>query len=224
MMARPWGARKSRDRRVPVVYKVFSRALLAVIASLAFVGLAIPAIPAAAAGSVTSLTDCNQSIMTPGTYRLEADVTQGLLLPCFVIFANDVRLMLNGHTITEFGPADESGIEVFGSGSSILGPGTLSNWNFGIDLEGGRDSVRGVMASGNGFGIVPDSAGNSVRGNVLRGNLAGIVAEPGATGNTIIGNFAHGNVRVDLADVNPSCDSNMWRGNDFGTANQSCIH
>jgi hypothetical protein len=56
------------------------------------------------------------------------------------------------------------------------------------------------------------------------GNDFGIVAETGATDNTIIGNVATGNLTVDLFDGNPGCDGNVWRGNDFGTADISCIH
>jgi hypothetical protein len=43
------------------------------------------------------------------------------------------------------------------------------------------------------------------------------------TDNTIIGNFAHNSLGDDLSDANPNCDSKVCRGNDFRTANQSCI-
>jgi parallel beta-helix repeat protein len=73
------------------------------------------------------------------------------------------------------------------------------------------------------------SAGNDVRGNVVTDNAGGGIAAASqlGTGNTIIGNFAQDNTRFggfDLFDGNTNCDSNVWRGNDFGTANQFCIH
>jgi hypothetical protein len=56
--------------------------------------------------------------------------------------------------------------------------------------------------------------------------LSGRSAGDGA--DNAIGNYAHGNgtggVAKDLGDTHTNCDSNVWLGNDFGTANQSCIH
>jgi parallel beta-helix repeat protein len=115
---------------------------------------------------------------------------------------------------------------VFGASAKILGPGTVTSapHGSGIDLvEGGDGIVRGVTATGNEFGISIESAGNDVRGNVVTDNTETGIDVFGATDNTIIGNSATGN-GTDLKDSNPTCDSNVWRGNDFGTANQSCIH
>jgi parallel beta-helix repeat protein len=192
-------------------------ALLGVLGCLAAVGLALPS---TAAAKVTSLTSC-QTISSAGKYRLDADVTAPAT--CFVINAGGVTLGLNGHTVT--GSGTFFGIVVFGSGAKIVGPGTVSRFGTGIGIRGDDGSVRGVTATGNASnGIAVDGSGNDVRGNVTTDNSAfGIVAGGGPTGNTIIGNYAHGN-GADLADFNSNCDSNVWRGNDFGTANQSCIH
>jgi parallel beta-helix repeat protein len=194
-------------------------ALLGAFASLAAVGLAVQV---TAAATVTSLTSCGQ-ISSPGTYRLDANITaRGV--SCFAISASNVRLILNGHTITSTFGAD---LGIFpgsgGSGDQIVGPGTVTGFiTAGIVLGGGGGgSVRGVTASGNSIGILVGS-GNSVRGNVATDNGFGIVA--GSGGNTIIGNYAHGNFDDDLFDGNNACGSNVWRGNDFGTANESCIH
>jgi len=202
---------------------VFSRGgtLLGALAILAAAGVAIPA--TAAAGTVTSLTAC-QPITVPGTYRLDADVTGAG--SCFAIDANNVTLMLNGHTVTGT-PASgfPLGISAIGTGDKILGPGTVTGWgDDGIDLFG-SSSVRGVTVTGNFNGIEVQGAGNSVRGNTVTGNGGdGIYADGGTTGATIIGNTATGNGGVDLVDLSFECTSNVWRGNDFGTANQSCIH
>jgi parallel beta-helix repeat protein len=187
-------------------------ALLGVLASLAVVGFAIPAM---ASSPVMSLTNC-QTISASGTYRLDADITIRSEF-CFDITAKNVTLFLNGHTITGVRPVSVEGIAADGTGATIVGPGTVSGWQVGIFLDGGNGSVRGITANGNGSGIDIDSAGNDVRGNVTSGNNGGIVAEPGATGNTIIGNSATGN-GIDLHDANTNCDSNVWRGNDFTTS------
>ncbi|HVL99399.1 MAG TPA: carboxypeptidase-like regulatory domain-containing protein, partial [Egibacteraceae bacterium] len=41
--------------------------------------------------------------------------------------------------------------------------------------------------------------------------------------NTLHRNSGHGNARFDGADLNPNCDNNDWRDNDFGTVNQPCV-
>jgi parallel beta-helix repeat protein len=187
---------------------------------LAAVGLAIPATPASADG-ITSLTKC-QPITAAGTYRLDADVAARN--DCYPIGANGVTLLMDGHTIKGLSSFFTAGIRALGSGATILGPGTVTGWNDGILLLGGSGKVHGVSATGNGSGTAVDSAGNDVRGNTMDNFSYGIILGFGATGNTIIGNFAHGNGVVDLSDGNSNCDSNVWRGNDFGTANQSCIH
>lgn len=200
------------------------------LASVAAIGLAIPA---AAAAKVTSLTSCPVlGIFAPGTYRLDADVSKSFG-DCIDIFASGtVTLNLNGHSITsDMSPASSEGVVDFGGPVSIVGPGTISGWGeAGIHLLG-NSTVRGVTATGNSFGIEIRGPGDSVRGNVTTGNAdVGMVLDPGATGNTIIGNFAYGNggrfpgSGVDLFDSNANCDSNVWLGNDFGTANMSCIH
>jgi parallel beta-helix repeat protein len=201
-------------------------ALLSVLACLAAVGLVIPSV---AAAKVTSVTSC-QLITAPGKYRLDADLSAGSGATCIFIFANNVTFILNGHTISGFGG---TGIAVGGSAANarIVGPGTFSGLAVGLILAGGGgSSVRGVTATGNpsGLGILLASSGNDVRGNVATDNRIGIaVTNVGASNNKIIGNFAHGNSTVDLIDTNPNCDSNVWRGNDFGTsdpAQPSCIH
>lgn len=183
------------------------------------------AVPAASA-KVTSVTHC-QDIDSPGKYRLDADVTASFTRSCFSINSSGVTLNLNGHTITN-GATAGFGIVVNGSGANIVGPGTISNFTTsGISLTGGSSSgnasVRGVTATGSDHGIdLVNSPGNTIKGNVTTDNGRGIEVDSGD--NTIIGNYAHGNSFDDLIDNNANCDSNVWRGNDFGTANQSCIH
>lgn len=206
---------------------VFSRRgpLLGVLASLAAVGLAVPT---TAAAKVTSLTSC-QAITVPGKYRLDADPTT--ILPdgdCFDISTSGVRLNLNGHTLAGV----PSGFGIFvpkgAANVNVVGPGTLTGWETGIAGPGDNGSVRGVTATNNNFGIAISNfvTGVSIRGNVATSNTSiGIAVGGGSTDNTIIGNFAHQNGESDLADGNNNCDSNVWRGNDFGTADpSSCIH
>jgi hypothetical protein len=196
------------------------RGLLAVLACLAAVGLVIPTV---AGAKVTSLTKCKLHILSPGKYRLDANIATEHT--CFILEASGVTFDLNGHTITT-AKRDDVGIMAFGSGAKIVGPGTISGFDVGISLVNkGHDLVRGITAIANAIGIGVNSRGNSVLDNVTTRNaLVGIdVFQAGIDDNTIMGNFAYSN-GLDLRDNNPNCGSNVWSGNDFGTANQSCIH
>jgi parallel beta-helix repeat protein len=197
-------------------------ALLGALACLATVSLAVPA---TASASVTSLTNC-QTITVAGKYRLDANVTGTDI--CFLIFVNGVTLRLNGHTVQ--GQSGDIGIFVVGAKVDILGPGTITGWTAGIGFvnpptgQGGSGSVRHVTVTNNGgVGIGIASAGNEIRHNVITGNGSGIHVFSGG-GNTITGNFAHNSASFDLEDENANCDSNVWRHNDFATANIGCIH
>jgi len=97
-------------------------------------------------------------------------------------------------------------------------------------LVGSDNSVISNTANGNGwYGIDIFSNDNRVIANETNGNtLAGIAVEFEASGNSMLGNKAADNNKTsgsfDLADFNSNCDSNIWRGNQFRTANQQCIH
>jgi hypothetical protein len=190
---------------------------------LATFGLAIPT---AADAKVKRLTTCrNDPILSPGTYRLEANIATSKR--CFFLDASGITLDLNGHAITS---ANEKavGIMAFAGGAKIVGPGTISGFGYAISLVNkGNDTVHGVTTIANQFGIGINSKGNRVRGNVTTNNFtAGIDVFPGAHDNKIERNFAYENGHAgDLRDNNiHDCADNVWRDNDFGTANQSCIH
>jgi parallel beta-helix repeat protein len=68
------------------------------------------------------------------------------------------------------------------------------------------------------------TSGNTLIANQTDGNgFDGIVVDFGLSGNVMQANRAHNNIRLDLADFNAGCDSDVWRANQFRTANQSCI-
>ena len=196
-------------------------ALLGVLGCLAAVGLAIPT---TAAAKVTSLTHCQLQILSPGQYRLDANIATEHA--CFVLDASGITLDLNGHTITNRSVDEHVGIMAFKAGDKIVGPGTIAGFRYGISLVNNNERVHGVTAIANGIGIGVNSHGNIVRDNVTTNNaLAGIDVFPSETGNTIKRNFAHSNGTYDdLRDNTPNCGNNVWTDNDFGTANQSCIH
>jgi parallel beta-helix repeat protein len=203
-------------------------ALLGVLGCLAAVGLSIPT---TAAAGVTSLTSC-QKISAPGSYLLDADVTAtASTRVCFAIAASGVKLHLNGHTI-KGSVVSDVGIDASTgfTNDHIVGPGTLTGWQragivFGASSLQSHGSVRGVLATHNlvGIEVAPGTEGARVHDNVARHNKFGIVVRHSAHHNRIEDNIALNNEKQDLSDHNPACDSNVWLGNDFETANESCI-
>jgi parallel beta-helix repeat protein len=98
---------------------------------------------------------------------------------------------------------------------------------------------------GNGIGLQSIGGVGGASGNLIEGNLVaqnadnGIVLRGprgntrGASSNTVRNNSAYGNVALptlpstfgpafDLNDTNPNCDSNLWQGNRYGTADPAC--
>lgn len=58
---------------------------------------------------------------------------------------------------------------------------------------------------------------------MLDNQREGIVVDLGSTRNRIVGNQALGN-DLDLRDLHPDCDDNLWEGNVFDTAEpEDCI-
>lgn len=73
--------------------------------------------------------------------------------------------------------------------------------------------------------ITTGSNHNEIHGNTTDNNGAdnGLQITLGSTGNNVTGNTSFGNSPFDMVDNNPNCGTNKWKGNHFGTANQSCI-
>ncbi len=202
----------------------------------------------AAADTPTGVT-CGSAITAPGQYFLMGDCSGAGI----TITASDVHLKLMGHTMTGSLPF------VFFDGVSasnvshvhIEGPGTITNYNNGVNFVGVSDShVEQVNATANRRGlyllnsttdthvnnnvfsmnvlegvIVDLSSDNHLNNNQTIGNgTYGIDVANGSTGNHVNGNTALGNGLSDLFDGNTSCDNNKWNGNTFVTSNQTCIH
>src|SRR5688572_11517690 len=101
--------------------------------------------------AINSCTD----ITTPGSYKLVADLT-AISSNCITIWASNVDLRLNGHTITGSGTNTIWwGILVAGQTNvQIKGPGVITNFAFGVLLDGSDFSeVTDVTATNNGHGF-----------------------------------------------------------------------
>ena len=135
---------------------------------------------------------------------------------------NFFGFVVNGGFSAGCGAACPSTANLFSGNSSTF------NNQHGFTLNGGNNNIFNANNSSNNGqdGILLFSAvGNDVHDNTLGSNGgSGIQAiAGGGTGNNIHKNTAQGNPRFDLEDDNPNCDSNTWKQNAFGTANQTCI-
>jgi len=145
---------------------------------------------------------CGYYITAPGDYTLETDIG-----PCedangLYIFASDVTLHLNGHTISSTCGAAGWGIFVYGAagpltGVHVVGPGTLKDWEIGVAaFTTSNSSVSLLKVTANcstfteGFYLDSTLSQWTLLGNVIEGpgdnQSWGIFSV--ASGNTIVGN------------------------------------
>lgn len=146
----------------------------------------------ASADDPTPVTACGTVITVAGKYRLAND-----LVSCSTvgveIQASNTTLLLNGHTISG-GAVGAVGVEVDAGGGnvSVIGPGVLTGFFFGIDL-GGSNLVANVTVSQSfvGFSIVHSGSNNVFKGNLANGNTYGFSSN--GNGNVWRGNDASSN-------------------------------
>lgn len=134
-----------------------------------------------------------------------------------------------------------SGIQLHHSGPEFI---HVSYGNVIEDNDSSRNFAAGIEVTGPtpGSGVV-GVHGNTIRNNVVNDNvLDGIHLAEGTVKTTVTGNRGVGNGRddqlveeisdgdiyanwdgVDGGDYNPSCGSNHWSRNRFGTVNQRCV-
>ena len=163
-------------------------------------------------GSVGSIT--NVSILGPGVITNEI---QGVRLACSSCMVANVSATQNtdGFAI----PASN------GTLNNVLKGNTANNNSrYGFSLGGDNNTIKGNDSSNNATGFVLlDGNGNEIRGNSANSNSQDGIQVFQGTANIIRGNTAMGNNIFDLEDDDTNCDSNIWQGNDFVTASQSCI-
>ena len=199
--------------------------------------------PVPALAGVTPITECGTVITEPGKYRLAQD-----LLACpgspfgsfggpLLIASSDVRLDLNGHTITcdsydnDFAYA--YGVYVVGGFSNVhIKNGTISGCNAGVLFEGMSDSsvkkitsfdhkvehIPGFDFSFGGHGIwVVFSSDIVVKHSTTYNNEASGITDGAGVGNTITHNMTRFNggqgIFVDSSqDDKISCNKAEYNG------------
>ena len=129
-------------------------------------------------------------------------------------------------------------VTIGGSNANCSDPTTCPSFNHfegnnasgyfaGFLAVGNGNTFRDNTASNNLDGILIGGTSNDVRFNTANNNFdvgIGIGFIENSTNNSIFLNTALNNGNFDLADTNANCDSNTWKHNTFGTANETCIH
>jgi hypothetical protein len=184
---------------------------------------------------------CGQTITTPGTYILTADI--GASAPCpgdgIDIAVSNVKLMLNGHAITGNGGASYnnfgSGITICATPPSCQGTGRLNNiqvqgngliqqFGGGVYLQNIDNSeIQQIVMTSNFEGIGSTHSTNlQLTRNVVTTSLYGIYVYLDASDdiqrNELAGNSGGSGVTVQLGGDNQIHDNNVSGGGSAGVA------
>lgn len=131
---------------------------------------------------------------------------------------------------------EEEGIEVNGDYSNITQNIIENNIDRGVTINGNFTTVGQNIIRLNGeIGVdIRNTLGSRVTSNTILENGSQLSAEFGgivitgeeAAGNQITGNTVFNNEQFDLSDpFDPDCTgSNIWQGNQFGSANPGCLN
>ncbi len=144
----------------------------------------------------TPINSCYVTIDAPGVYILTADLTCPGPDTAITIAApsgnvSNIVLKLNSHTLT--GDGTSTGIDFEGATSTlVLGPGTITGFNLGINMYASTGTVAGVTLTLNNIGLnLEDSDTATVVSSKLIGNL-GPGVHAFASQVTLIGNEVSG--------------------------------
>jgi len=126
-----------------------------------------------------------------------------------------------------------AGFSISGEGHTLSKNEATDNTDFGFFFPFAEKNIvhqnRAIRNGLSGFAI--DSGDqHQLTENVARLNGANGILLTDTSDSKVIDNVAFDNNQdntsnfFDLNDNVPSCDTNVWEGNAFGTANQPCIH
>jgi parallel beta-helix repeat protein len=168
-----------------------------------------------------TIRSCPTTISQPGHYHVRTDLTCPAgtpPAPAISIEANNVRLHLNGHTIS--GNGTGVGVLVNGASRVSIMDGTVTNFAFNVVLSNASDSnIITVDASNsmapNAFGnaiTVQSSTNNRIINCTANGSNIGILLLVDSD-NTLVANTAHNNVVGGIV-IQDFSDYNTVRAND----------
>ena len=125
--------------------------------------------------SINQISPCSMTIETD--FKLETN------LNCYkdglIVSGSGITIDLNGKTITGPGKTlEHSGIVIFGNDVTIKGPGTITNFQKGVNLINSNTiDVNSIILQNNQFGIFSiDSSSGEINENNINFNNIGISA------------------------------------------------
>lgn len=125
--------------------------------------------------SINQISPCSMTIETD--FKLETN------LNCYkdglIVSGSGITIDLNGKTITGPGKTlEHSGIVIFGNDVTIKGPGTITNFQKGVNLINAKTiDVNSIILQNNQFGIFSlDSSYGEINENNVNSNNIGISA------------------------------------------------
>jgi parallel beta-helix repeat protein len=124
-----------------------------------------------------------------------------------------------------------AGVLLFETTGSLVQRNTVSNSGEGIFDNGGTSNVISLNTASDGLGpanvgILIEAQSDTVVRNSTFANGTGLLVTgvfPIHGSNRLLANTSTKN-GLDMKDDFPGCDSNIWKANNFMTANQACIH
>ncbi len=172
-------------------------------AALVTVALALGAgayAPPAGADDPAPIDSC-ATIAAPGSYALVQNLTAAG--DCLIIADDFVTIDLNGWTIA--GDGTGSGIASDERRGVAVRNGTVTGFEFGINLEGSDARVEEVRAIGNGVGVIVAGEGSTVSGNTASENEGdGLVV---TCPSNVLENTATGNAGENLVLDGAGCNN-----------------
>lgn len=118
-------------------------------------------------------------------------------------------------------PESSFGLVLFGPNNVVA----LCNIDDTISVDTNNNILVDNTANSNLGGIYVEGSNNQIYANTTNNNsdFDGIWVIAGALGNVLSENKASGNLPYDLEDDNTDCGTNIWAGDTFGSASQTCI-
>lgn len=184
-------------------------------------------------GTITGFQDGIVADNNAGSFAKSVNITT-ICPGAFGIFINSPssQWKLQKDVVTN------AAIDIFLEGDDndlVLNDVSGANTSDGIFVNSNNNTIVNNTASMNGAvnsrGISVEGANNDLHANTTDNNAAfGIFVENGVgINNNITGNESSGNTTFDMDDENQPpfsaspCDNNKWKGNQFVSANASCI-
>ena len=118
-----------------------------------------------------------------------------------------------------------TGVLLFQTSGITVRRNTILDGGTGIFDNGGTNNrIMSNTAAFGDTGIIVGAESAIVVHNSTPANNRGIWVTAAHGVNRLFANESLGNSIFDMQDDAPGCDSNVWHGNKFATANQPCIH